>query len=75
MAPDLRSLERRVYFWSMVALGSFIGLRVAVDTYSGPSIALGLSIPFGVALAFGLMSLCFGERFWRRLSRFFYFFF
>ena len=75
MTSDLRSLDRRVRFWSMVALGSFVGLRVAVDTYSGPSIALGLSITFGVAVAFGLTSLWFGERFWRFVRRFFYFFF
>jgi hypothetical protein len=57
MAPDLYNLDRRVRFWSVVAVGSLVGLRVAVDTYSGPSIALGVSIAFGVAVTFGLASL------------------
>ena len=75
MGPDLYNWDRRVRLWSVVAVGILVGLRVAVRTYSGPSIALGLSIVFAVAVALGLASLWLGERFWRFLGRFFRFFF
>jgi hypothetical protein len=59
----------------MVAVGSLVGLRGAVCVYSGTSIALGLSIAFGVTVALSLISLWFGERLWRFVARFLYFFF
>ena len=61
MPSDLRSLDQRGRFWSVVALGGFVGLRVAMDTYSGPSIAIGLSVTFGVALGLGVAALWFGQ--------------
>ncbi len=45
-------LQRRVRFWSVLALGSFVGVRFATHAYAGPSIALGL----GLALAFGFVA-------------------
>ena len=75
MTTDVYNLDRRVRFWSVVAVGAVIGLRFAVHAYSGPSIALGLSVAFGAAVVLGLTSLWFGERFWRFVFRFFCFFF
>ena len=75
MATDLQNLNRKVRFWSVVAVASLVGLRLAVDLYGGPSIGLGISIAFGFGIAIGLLSICFGERFWRlvRYLRFFFF--
>ena len=75
MATDLQNLDRKVRFSSVVAVASLVGLRLAVDLYSGPSIGVGLSIAFGIGIAVGLLSLSFGERFWGivRHLRFFFF--
>jgi hypothetical protein len=75
MTADLQKMNRKVRFWSVVAVASLVGLRLAVDLYGGPSIGLGISIAFGFGIAVGLLSLCFGERFWRLVGylRFFFF--
>ena len=65
MATDLQNMNRKVRFWSVVAVASLVGLRLVVDLYGGPSIGPGISIAFGFGIAVGRLSLCFGERFWR----------
>jgi hypothetical protein len=75
MASDLQNMNRKVRFWSVVAVATLVGPRLAVDLYRGPSIGLGISIAFGIGIAVGLLSLWFGERFWRLVGylRFFFF--
>lgn len=64
MPSDLQKLSSRVHRWLGVVVSSLVGLRLAVDLYSGPSIGLGICIACGIAGAFGLSSLWLGQRFW-----------
>jgi len=61
-ASALASLERWVLLGSALALGGVVGLRVAVDVYSGPSTGLGLSISVGTAVAVCLSLVCVPDR-------------
>jgi hypothetical protein len=69
MTPEADKMDRRIRQWSAIVVACLIGLRLAMHVYSGPSIAFGLSIAGGVALVVGLLSLCFGHRFWQFLAR------
>ena len=68
MADDLQRIQRKVRLWLAVVLASLLGLRLAVDLYSGSRIELGLSLAFGIASVVLLLSSWLGPRFWRLLS-------
>jgi hypothetical protein len=68
MASEEDTLDRRIRLWSAAIVAILIGLRLAMDVYSGPSIMRGLSIAGAIALALGLLSLLFGRRFWHLMA-------
>ena len=66
---DTQRSDRKLRFWLVVVSASCAGLRVAMDAYSGPSVALGLTIALGFGTAMGLLSLRLGDRVWRFLEQ------
>jgi hypothetical protein len=50
---ELARAERHVYIGVAFSVASFVGLRVAMDVYSGASIRLGLEITALVAVVTG----------------------
>jgi hypothetical protein len=75
MTPEADKMDRRIRLGSATFIACLIGFRLAMDVYDGSRIAIGLSIAGGVALAVALLSLYFGNRFWRFLAGLFFFFF
>ena len=60
-AAALAALQGRVAGGTALAGAALIGFRLAIDVYSGPSIALGLAITAGIAVALSLAFICLPE--------------
>ena len=57
-AEDFARFGRRLRWGCALPMSVFLGLRFAMDVYSGPSIALGLAITAGAAVALAMLIAC-----------------